>query len=124
MRVVGEEEFRRELALALLTDDAVADVGSVTDPGRSGAIAAVYASHILGVPFIPYGSKAPLQLGRLLIIDTATESGKTLRKAARKYENATPLVLAVYDEKDPAVGRVAFWYEATKPQRYRHERAV
>jgi peptidyl-tRNA hydrolase len=76
------------------------------------------------VPFIPYGSKAPTHLGRLLIVDTATESGKTLRKAMRKYEAAAPLSLAVYDENDPTVGRVAFWYEATKPQRYKHERRV
>lgn len=46
-------------------------------------MAAVYASHILGVPFIPYGSKAPAHLGSLLIIDTAMESGATLRKAGR-----------------------------------------
>ena len=129
MRVVDEPEFSAEIRSQLNvggfckypTD--LPDVGCVTGPGRSGALAAVYASHILGVPFIPYGQKAPLGLGRLLIIDTATESGATLRKACRKYEamGHTPITLAVFDENDPAIGRVAFWYESPKPQRYRHE---
>lgn len=114
MRIVSEQEFK-EAILAMLSD--LPAVGSVTGPGRSGAVAAVYASHILGVPFIPYGQKAPLHLGRLLIIDTATESGATLRKASLRYEGATPLVVAVYNEPP----RVAFWYEAEKPQAFRHE---
>lgn len=119
MRIVSEEEFRKELALVLMIELAGGDhVGAVTGPGRSGAVAAVYASHMLGVPFIPYGQKAPTHLGRLLIIDTASESGKTLRKAVKKYEamGHTPITLFVFDEADPAVGRVAFWYETQKPQ--------
>lgn len=115
MRIVTEPEFRERLyeMMAGVPDD----VGSVTGPGRSGAVAAVYASHRLGIPFIPYGSKVPLHLGRLLIVDTATESGATLRKAARRYEDANPIVIACYNEPP----RVAFWYEAEKPQRYRHQ---
>jgi hypothetical protein len=77
----------------------------------------VYASHILCVPFIPYGSLCPAHLGRLLIIDTAMESGRTLRKAERRYGYANPLVRVCYHEPP----RVAFWYEADKPQHYRHE---
>ncbi len=90
-------------------------MGSVTGPGRSGAIAAVYASHILG---IPYGQTPPQELGNLLIIDTAIESGETLKKAARKYCKYSHHILALYQEPP----RVAFWYEATKPQYYRHEK--
>ncbi len=112
-RIVSEAEFAASIRRAV----AGVDVGSVTGPGRSGAVAAVYASHILGVPFIPYGATTPAHLGRPLIIDTATESGRTLRKAASKYKAFTPLVLAVYCEPP----RVAFWYEARKPQHYRHE---
>lgn len=82
-------------------------VGCVTGPGRSGAIASVYASHILKVPFIPYGQKPPLALCPLLIIDTARASGATLRKAARKYEEYYPIVVACYEEPP----RVMFWYE-------------
>lgn len=116
MRIVSEPEFQarlEELAATLPTSE----LGSVTGPGRSGAIAAVYASHLLGVPFIPYGSRCPLHLGRLLIIDTARESGATLRKAERRYADARAVVLACFEEPP----RVAFWYEAGKPQRYRHE---
>lgn len=114
MRVVGESEFAERVRLTLTCIDP--KVAWVTGPGRSGAIAAVYASHILAVPFIPFGSLQP-HLGRLLIIDTAMESGKTLRKAAKRYADCNPLVLAIYHEPP----RVAFWYEAPKPQRYRHE---
>lgn len=116
IRVVSEMEFRDifEEALGVVPDS----VGFVTGPGRSGAVAAVYASHLLGIPFVPYGSTAPVHLGRALIVDTATETGKTLRKAERRYRDADPVV--VYAFKEPP--RVAFWYEAAKPQRFRHER--
>lgn len=115
-RVVSEPEFRTRLAEVLAS--LPPDIGSVTGPGRSGAIAAVYASHLLGVPFIPYGSPCPTHLGRLLIVDTARESGATLRKAERRYAEARPFVVACFEEPP----RVVFWYEARKPQRYRHER--
>lgn len=118
MRVVSESEFRVHLTNVLHAADIIG-VGSVTGPGRSGAVAAVYASHLLRVPFIPYGSAAPVHLGRLLIVDTARESGRTLRKAERRYRYADPVVVVAYEEPP----RVAFWYEAGKPQRYRHERA-
>jgi hypothetical protein len=116
MRIVEEQEFRAAARIRLSCDD-LSDVGSVTGPGRSGAVAAVYASHLLGVPFIPFGSPCP-DRGRLLIVDTATESGKTLRKAARRYAASDPVSIAIFHEPP----RVAFWYEAPKPQRYRHER--
>ena len=116
VRIVSEPEFRARLIEILATLPA-AEIGSVTGPGRSGAVAAVYASHRLGVPFIPFGQPAPGCLGRVLVIDTARESGATLKKAARRYAQWNPLVAAVYEEPP----RVAFWYEAEKPQRYRHE---
>lgn len=112
--LISEFDFRQRLGGMLVE---LSDVGAVTGPGRSGAVAAVYASHMLGVPFIPYGQKHPDHLGRLLIVDTARESGATLRKAERKYQGTTPLVIAAYEEPP----RVVFWYEARKPQRYRHE---
>lgn len=117
MRIISEPEFAARIR-CLLFD--IQDIGSVTGPGRSGAVAAVYASHILHVPFIPYGAACPTHLGRLLIIDTAMESGATLRKAERRYADADPVALACYHEPP----RVAFWYEAVKPQRYRHERRL
>ncbi len=125
MKIITEQEFEIQMLKTLHEhQNELMEVGSVTGPGRSGAVAAVYASHKLNVPFIPYGQKAPLHLGRLLIIDTASLTGKTMRKAAKKYESATPLALVLFDEKDPVIGRVAFWYESPKPQQYRHERKV
>jgi hypothetical protein len=113
-RIVSESEFAIAIRAALLG----VECDCVTGPGRSGAVAAVYASHILGVPFLPAGTQPPANLPRLLIIDTATESGRTLRKMSRKYPDAQ--VIAVYHEPP----RVAFWYEAAKPQQYKHERAA
>ena len=115
MRIIAEAEFALRMAGVLMGLPAV---GFVTGPGRSGAVAAVYASHLLGIPFVPYGSPAPAGLGRALLVDTARESGETMRKAARKYAAANPVVVVAYEEPP----RVAFWYEASKPQRYQHER--
>jgi hypothetical protein len=115
VRIVSESEFAERLRV-VLGNHRLEHIGAVTGPGRSGAIAAVYASHILHVPFIPYGRLCPEKF-KLLIIDTARESGRTLRKAARWYRKVDPTVIALYEEPP----RVAFWYEASKPQRYRHE---
>ena len=106
MRVVPEPEFADKIRSAL--DGVDGKFGAVTGPGRSGAVAAVYASHILGVPFIPFGQLTPPELGRVLIVDTAIQSGRTLRKAAGKYRDANPHMLAVYAEPP----RITFWYEA------------
>lgn len=105
-RIVSEQEFRDELDGLLKTLEGV-EFGAVTGPGRSGAVAAVYTSHKLGVPFIPYGQPAPSHRGPLLIIDTAVQSGRTLRKATNKYAYADPVAKAVYNEPP----RVKFWYE-------------
>src|SRR5277367_2980671 len=94
MRIVSEQEFSAAIRTVLQG----VEVGSVTGPGRSGAVASVYASHILGIPFIPYGQPAPAYLGRVLVIDTAAESGATLRKAGRKYARYNPIVMAIYQE--------------------------
>lgn len=81
--------------------------GSVTGPGRSGAIASVYASHILGLPWLPYGQPCPSRLRPLLIIDTARKSGATLRKAERRYGDGPCVTLHAFDEPP----RFRFWYE-------------
>ncbi|TXM69650.1 hypothetical protein [Methylobacterium sp. WL120] len=115
---ISEPMFRDRFCQRLNAAD-LSQVGSVTGPGRSGAVAAVYASHMLGVPFIPYGHPIPSHLGRVLIVDTARETGQTLRKAERRYAYADPVVVFAFDEPP----RVIFWYEAPKPQTYRHELA-
>jgi hypothetical protein len=117
-RIVSESEFTDRIRAILMTEN-LDHIGAVTGPGRSGAVAAVYASHILGIPFIPYGSLCPDKF-KLLIIDTARESGRTLRKAAKRYEYADPTVIVCFEEPP----RVAFWYEARKPQRFRHEKPI
>ncbi|WP_428491620.1 hypothetical protein [Rhodopila sp.] len=106
MRTIAEPEFAQRIRESL--SEVSADIGAVTGPGRSGAVAAVYASHILGVPFIPFGQSCPPELGRMLIVDTAIQSGRTLRKAAKKYGDANPHLVAVYAEPP----RITFWYEA------------
>lgn len=115
MRIVSEIEFRERIAQIIR--EVPSSCAWVTGPGRSGAVASVYASHLLGIPFVPYGSFAAANLGRVLIVDTARESGATLRKAARKYKEHDPFVWVGFEEPP----RVAFWYEAAKPQRFKHQ---
>jgi adenine/guanine phosphoribosyltransferase-like PRPP-binding protein len=122
MRIISEEEFKTRIIEVLKEVDRDGGIGCVTGPGRSGAVAAVYASHLLRIPFVPFGTyKVPTHLGKILVIDTARESGKTLRQAVRRYEKieGAEVIEAVCFEEPP---RVAFWYEAEKPQFYRHER--
>lgn len=102
-RIVWEPEFRIHLHELLSGCNARA----VTGPGRSGAISSVYASHILSVPWIPYGQPCPAKLWPLLIIDTARKTGATLRKAERLYGDGPVIILWAYDEPP----RVRFWYE-------------
>jgi hypothetical protein len=103
-RIIQSEEF--SVALAAKIADLKGKVGCVTGPGRSGAIASAMASHILGVPFIPYGQVCPDHLRPILVIDTATSTGRTLRQAERRYGEC--VALAVYHEPP----RVKFWYES------------
>lgn len=105
--VIVESEFRTRLEREL-SDPKYAEVKSVTGPGRSGAVAAVYASHWLGVPYIPHGGDVPDSLRPVLVVDTAAESGATLRKAMRKAK--TDLGIAFFNEPP----RVKFWYENRK----------
>lgn len=118
--IISEAEFAVRIRERLA--DAPSDIGWVTGPGRSGAVAAVYASHLLSVPFIPYKNPIPDQrLGRLLLIDTAIYRGRTIRKALAHYRDLLdlePHVVTCYEEPP----RVVFWYEGPKPERFKHER--
>lgn len=73
----------------------------------AGFLFLLAAEAILGVPFIPFGQMLPPELGRMLIVDTAIQSRRTLRKAAGKYGEANPQILAVFAEPP----RITFWYE-------------
>lgn len=102
---VNEQEFREKLTKKLLPYKG--QFKSVSGPGRSGAVAAVYASHLLGIPFLPYGANVPNELYPLLMVDTAVMSGKTLKKACKKM--MAQLGIAIMEEPP----RVKFWYELT-----------
>jgi hypothetical protein len=117
MRVVSEPEFR-EVILEKIRAANLSAVDYVTGPGRSGAVAAVYASHMTGIPFVPFGRPCE-EMGNVLIVDTAAESGRTIRKAAQRYKAANPTTIVTFYEPP----RVAFWYEAPKPQSYRKRTA-
>lgn len=101
-RTVQEPEFRERIRAVL----AGVEARAVTGPGRSGAVASVYASHILGVPFIPYRQRVPDKLRPVLVIDTARWTGATIRKARRLYGDDARMVV-VYTEPP----MVRFWYE-------------
>lgn len=101
--IITEPEFKETLKTKLEGITAKA----VTGPGRSGAVAAVYSSYILGIPFIPYGQRCPNKLRPLLIVDTAAKTGKTIRKAAREYDDGEVITVVCYNEPP----RVRFWYE-------------
>lgn len=115
MMTIGEPEFAQALCAALDTSVEARLVRSVTGPGRSGAVAAVYASHMLGIPFLPFGQPGP---GPVLVIDTAMKTGRTIRRAVRRYERLGMAAydLVVFDEGPAAPGergsRLRFWYEA------------
>ncbi len=100
---IGEEEFRLKLAEVLKS---WSGYGCVTGPGRSGAVASVYASHLTGLPWVPFGTRVPESLWPVLIVDTAAKSGRTLRRAI-KLHGPSASGVAVYSEPP----RLRFWYE-------------
>ncbi len=104
-RVVSESEFYSKL-VQVLRPRRVVPFRSVSGPGRSGAIAAVYASHVLGVPMIPPTMRSiPAALRPLLVIDTARMSGSTLRSLGKRM--GAEETLALFFEPP----RLKFWYE-------------
>jgi adenine/guanine phosphoribosyltransferase-like PRPP-binding protein len=109
--VVTEEEFRqrvdKDLRWMLTLEGGIWRPNFVTGPGRSGAIASVYVSHFLKVPFIPFGTKLPADKRGVLIVDTAMNTGRTIRAAVRRYMPYMPTMMWFYQEPP----RVRFWYE-------------
>lgn len=102
MNIITELEFSNKLVEVLTQHKG--RFNYVTGPGRSGAISAVYASHYLDIPFIPYGAYQEAE--NILIIDTVAQSGKTLRKASRAYPNSYSIAIFGQCEE-----RYRFWYE-------------
>ena len=106
-RVISPDEFTAVLRERLATTEILGVVRAVTGPGRSGAIAAAHASHITGLPFLPFGARGP---SPVLIVDTAQKSGRTMRAAIRRYERMGMPAGGVVCFCEPP--RVRFWYEA------------
>lgn len=92
---------------------------SVTGPGRSGAVAAVCASYFLQIPYVvpkQIGAfKTPARLaGKLLIIDSAWLTGKTLRKMSSWYNERGIENDFVFLFKEDKENMYKFFYESTK----------
>ena len=84
----------------------------VTGPGRSGAIAAVYASHYLGVPFKPHKAGNYERDESVLIVDTVEYTGRTLRRAAKWYQRHNLEPTVAFAVKETKGHYFKMWYEA------------
>ena len=102
--MIQEEEFQQQLRKVLLP--LLGGFTCVTGPGRSGAICAVYASYFLCIPFMPMGANTAPN-AKVLVIDTVEKTGRTLRKAGRRYPGSR--VVSVFGTQEE---RHHFWYEA------------
>lgn len=101
--MIDENQFSQMMKESL--SDLKGKVLFVTGPGRSGAVAAVYASYYLGAAYVPYGHQVPNK-GTMLVVDTIEQSGATLRKAAKRYPGC--IVRSICGKKDT---REHFWFE-------------
>ncbi|MFO0958249.1 MAG: hypothetical protein U0800_12620 [Isosphaeraceae bacterium] len=101
----------------MLANLPAAEIGSVTGPGRQRRGGGLCLAPARGAVH-PRLSVSKTHLGRLLIIDTARRARDSRGRPSATYAEARPFVVACFEEPP----RVAFWYEAGKPQRYRHER--
>lgn len=103
---IGPEEFEERLKSIEVYRGLVS---YVTGPGRSGAVAGVYASHYLNKPYIPIGNVKENHKP-ILIIDTAIQTGKTLRRARNKIGKGA-YACALFNEPPS----LKFWYEKVPP---------
>lgn len=104
MRTITESEFQDRLREAL-SDHEVHFARWVTGPGRSGAIAAVYASYFLNIPYVQFGYAARPE-GAPLVIDI-TECRKNFRDADRLYGHLSPIKIALFEIKPYQ----SFWFK-------------
>ncbi len=98
-RIITEKEFNDRLEDTFIEND----YELVTGPGRSGAITAVYVSHKFGIPFLPY--KQIVVGKKIIVVDTTINTGRTLRKASKFYNNSDKYYVFGNQE------RYYFWYE-------------
>jgi adenine/guanine phosphoribosyltransferase-like PRPP-binding protein len=105
-----EQEWREHFFRAL-DDIEASQFDFVTGAGRSGAVAAVYASHYLGLPFKPHKSGNYTDDSAVLIVDTVEYTGKTLRKAKSWYERKGLIAVTAYAIKEEHGHYFKMWYE-------------
>lgn len=114
---ISETQFREALKETLATfmqDTPTCDHPNfVTGPGRSGAITAVYTSHILNIPFVPHKQSINRE-GNLLIIDTVSYTGKTLAKSLSWYNRNSrfELIHDLFVFPESRSNYYKFWYES------------
>lgn len=101
--IMCSEQVFKDRVVSMLKDYDISECKFVTGPGRSGAIAAVYVSHLTGLSFIPYKS---IIMENTLIVDTAMMTGRTFRKAMKVYN--TNHGICFFHETE---SRHVFWYE-------------
>lgn len=83
----------------------------VTGPGRSGAVASVYASHHLGIPYKPHKCGNYTEGETALVVDTVKYTGKTLRKCQKWYAKRGLKVVTVYGLDEEQGHYYKLWYE-------------
>lgn len=109
-KIITESEFRAEWTRLLDKEsEIIAACDYVTGPGRSGAIAAVYASHHMAIPFVPFKHVIPDQ--NVLIVDTASRTGRTIRKATNYYLKGGKGVTSIIGYPEGPKEHLRFWYE-------------
>lgn len=107
---ISEDEWKQEFFKVLEGVDP-AKFDFVTGPGRSGAVAAVYASHKLGIPFKPHKAGNYKDDSAVLVVDTVEYTGKTIRKAKSWYERKGLLVETAFAIKEQRGHYFKMWYE-------------
>lgn len=97
MTLITEAAFQERIEEALA--DRHGKFAWVMGPGRSGAIAAIYASHILNIPWVPYGF-LPRAKGKGLLIDIAHTNALCLNRAVRRYRTRETETLLLFHTPD------------------------
>lgn len=107
---INESEWRSAFIASISGIDPDA-FDFVTGPGRSGAVASVYASHYLGIPYKPHKAGNYDKDASVLIVDTVEYTGRTLRKAISWYQRKGLFVDTAFALKETRGHYYKMWYE-------------
>lgn len=106
---VEEQDYKADFYLKLSQPSKRYDF--VTGPGRSGAIASVYASHFLSIPFVPHKAGNYGSFKTCLVVDTVEYTGQTLRKSVNWHRARGLEVDSMFTYKEYKGHYYKFWYE-------------